>query len=254
MGVLLETSWGPLVLSCSRLGHIGAIFGRRGAFLDRLGGLLELSWPVLEPSGLRNSHARNPGSARKRPGAPRSARAGGVWAPKKLQSSTSRGCMSLGALHYVPRARWRILLLAANRATVPAQRRHVSKCVLDCSTKFSRRRSVFRGPRYQALPKDPRGPPGRSQTILSAMVLPSSPARARLNHLGVLWICLGAIVESCWGSLGPTWGVGLGLSWGPQEPCVVPLRPLVADEAEAQLCFFLNSKCICAFSVPPTPC
>ena len=73
LGVLLETSWGPLVLSCSRLGHLGAIFGRRGAFLDRLGGLLELSWPVLEPSGLRNSHARNPGSAQERPEAPRSA-------------------------------------------------------------------------------------------------------------------------------------------------------------------------------------
>ena len=79
LGVLLETSWGPLVLSCSRLGHLGAIFGRRGAFLDRLGGLLELSWPVLEPSGLRNSHARNPGSAQERPGAPGP---GGVWAPK----------------------------------------------------------------------------------------------------------------------------------------------------------------------------
>ena len=74
LGVLLETSWGPLVLSCSRLGHLGAIFGRRGAFLDRLGGLLELSWPVLEPSGLRNSHARNPGSAQERPEAPGSAR------------------------------------------------------------------------------------------------------------------------------------------------------------------------------------
>ena len=60
------------------------------------------------------AHASHPGSARERPAAPGKP---GVWALKKLQYWTSQGCMSLGALHFVPRARWRIPL--ASRGARP---------------------------------------------------------------------------------------------------------------------------------------
>ena len=46
-----------------------------------------------------------PGSARQRPGAPGKL---GVWALKKPSAPGPQGCVSLGALHFVPEARWRI--------------------------------------------------------------------------------------------------------------------------------------------------
>jgi len=64
--------------------------------------------------GVKKSPSGGPrGKPRKRPRAPGNL---GVWALKKLQSSTSRGCMSLGALHFVPRARWRIREFCRQRA------------------------------------------------------------------------------------------------------------------------------------------
>ena len=62
-------------------------------------------WPLVSERSVPEADATIPKSARERPGAPGNL---GVWAPKKLQFWTSRGCMSLGALHFVPRARWRI--------------------------------------------------------------------------------------------------------------------------------------------------
>ena len=61
--------------------------------------------PLVGERRFPEAHATHPESARERPRAPGNL---GVWAPKKLQFWTSRGCMSLGALHFVPRARWRI--------------------------------------------------------------------------------------------------------------------------------------------------
>ena len=94
------------------LGRLGAILG----VLERSfvgSGPFSIVWTAprggLGPFwGLRGRGDRPGGprdKPRERPAAPGNL---GVWALKKLQFWTSRGCMSLGALHFVPRARWRI--------------------------------------------------------------------------------------------------------------------------------------------------
>ena len=96
----LGASWRPLGPSCAHVGRLGALFGRLGGLLgppwEPLGAFLA----VLEPSGLRKSHARNPGRAQERPGNLGSG-------PLRILKR-QRSCVSLGALHFVPEARWRI--------------------------------------------------------------------------------------------------------------------------------------------------
>ena len=115
-------SWRLLGPSGGNLGRLGAIFRRLGALLGCLGGLLGRSWPVFGlswarlgpaeqlPGAAGNSRElpRVSGSARERPGAPGTP---GVRALKNLTTprfSWLQSCMSLGALHYVLKARWRI--------------------------------------------------------------------------------------------------------------------------------------------------
>ena len=112
MGGLLEAHWGVLEASgavwgpswasesdlSSALGPFRSSGRPSEAALARFGALVgEKTVP--------EAYATNPGSAQPRPAAPGNP---GVWALKRLQFWTSRGCMSLGALHFVPRARWRI--------------------------------------------------------------------------------------------------------------------------------------------------
>ena len=95
---VLRPSWASWKALRPSRGLLGSSWGLFGALFARFGALLG---GVTVPE----AHATHPGSARERPAAPGKP---GVWALKKLQSWTSQGCMSLGALHFVPRARWRI--------------------------------------------------------------------------------------------------------------------------------------------------
>ena len=103
---VLEASWavwGPSWASWSDLSSALSPFQSSGrppeAALGRF-------WPLVGERSVPEADATIPESAQERPRAPGNL---GVWAPKKLQFWTSRGCMSLGALHFVLKARWRIL-------------------------------------------------------------------------------------------------------------------------------------------------
>ena len=105
----LGASWRPLGPSGGHLGRPGAIFRRLLVLFDRLDGPprrpLARFGTLVGEGTVPGANAGNFPRAQPRPAAPGNL---GVWAPKKLQFWTSRGCMSLGALHFVPRARWRI--------------------------------------------------------------------------------------------------------------------------------------------------
>ena len=59
----LWASWRPLGPSWGHLGRLGALLGRLGGLLGLLGHFLGPSLPVMEPFGLRKSHAGTPKSA-----------------------------------------------------------------------------------------------------------------------------------------------------------------------------------------------
>ena len=83
------------------LGRLGPSGRPPGAFLARFGAL-------LGEGTVPEAHAEHPKSARQRRRAPGSARETGGPGPYEIfKPSTSQGCMSLGAFHFMPEARWR---------------------------------------------------------------------------------------------------------------------------------------------------
>ena len=130
---MIFASWGPLGRPLGGfLGCLGGLLGLLGAILGVLersfvgSGPFSIVWTAprggLGPFWGPRGRGDRPGGPRdkpqKRPAAPGNL---GVWAPKKLQFWTSRGCMSLGALHFVPRARWRIGLLSRRSRAIPGR-------------------------------------------------------------------------------------------------------------------------------------
>ena len=112
-----EASWRHLGPSGGNIWRLGIIFRRLGALLGCLGGLFGRFWPVFGLSWARLGPAEQlPGAAgnsRELPRVPGSSRKLlGNWGSGPLRAlqphyfSWLQGCMSLGALHYVLKARW----------------------------------------------------------------------------------------------------------------------------------------------------
>ena len=112
MGPSWEAFWRSVGASWGHLGPSGGLLGRLRGFFGRLEAILGVWEHFFGESGLSSTvraallgegavpeaHARNPGSARPRPGAP--GKSGGLGPQELYKASTSQNCVSHTALHY----------------------------------------------------------------------------------------------------------------------------------------------------------
>ena len=120
-GGILVASWAVSGPSQASWSDLGATRGSLGPYQELLEAILACDGPLRGRITVPEAHAVHPKSARVTPRAPKSAQERpelrgsgplknynpGSWQQQQQHSSTA---VSLGALHFVPEARWRIYI------------------------------------------------------------------------------------------------------------------------------------------------